>query len=96
MNARSFESRPQSVKFGEYYKLKASNKQLLNRNLPLNYAMALKLSQSVVAKIGGTITKISKSELLNWKFCLISEKAAIFAQHGVLFVTVTTIVCVCT
>ena len=50
--------------------------------------MALKLSQSVVAKPGVSITKISKSELLNWKFCLVSEKAAIFAKHGVLFVTV--------
>ena len=54
--------------------------------------MALKLSQSVVAKIGVSITKIPKSELLNWEFCLISEKAAIFAQHGIPFVTVTTII----
>ena len=57
--------------------------------------MALQLSQRVVAKPGVSITKISKSELLNWKFCLVIEKAAILAEHGVLFVTVTTIPGVC-
>ena len=66
------------------------------RSLPLNYAIALKLSQSVVAKLRVSITNISKPKLFNWKLGLISEETAVFTPHMVVFITVTTIAGVCT
>ena len=58
-------------------------------------AITFELSQSVVAFLV-TFTSISKPELYNRKFALVSQETAVFTPYTVIRITVTAIIGVCT